>query len=145
MVSAKIGGKTFDRLENYADEEEISRSQAVDRMVKQGLDVEESDMRLVPVKSDGGTIVEEKLDEHGKEVKRTRERQEELEEQFNSREQKQTQTQSLIELQTLLIAAGFLFVAAELSIGLPDLLVIFGGLLILAVSTGFGLRRYGYV
>ncbi len=62
MVSAKIGGKTYDRLENYSDEEEISRSQAIDRMLKQGLDVEESDMRLVPVKTDGGTEIENQLD-----------------------------------------------------------------------------------
>jgi len=62
MVSAKIGGKTYDRLENYSDEEGISRSQAIDRMLKQGLDVEESDMRLVPVKTDGGTQIENQLD-----------------------------------------------------------------------------------
>jgi len=62
MVSAKIGGKTYDRLENYSDEEGISRSQAIDRMLKQGLDVEESDMRLVPVKTDGGTEIENQLD-----------------------------------------------------------------------------------
>jgi hypothetical protein len=61
MVSAKIGGKTYDRLENYSDEEGISRSQAIDRMLKQGLDVEESDMRLVPVKTDGGTEIENQL------------------------------------------------------------------------------------
>ena len=62
MVSAKIGGKTYDRLENYSDEEGISRSQAIDRMLKQGLDVEESNMRLVPVKTDGGTEIENQLD-----------------------------------------------------------------------------------
>lgn len=62
MVSAKIGSKTYDRLENYSDEEGISRSQAIDRMLKQGLDVEESDMRLVPVKTDGGTEIENQLD-----------------------------------------------------------------------------------
>jgi hypothetical protein len=62
MVSAKIGGKTYDRLEKYSDEEGISRSQAIDRMLKQGLDVEESDMRLVPVKTDGGTQIENQLD-----------------------------------------------------------------------------------
>jgi antitoxin component of RelBE/YafQ-DinJ toxin-antitoxin module len=62
MVSAKIGSKTYDRLENYSDEEGISRSQAIDRMLKQGLDVEESDMRLVPVKTDGGSEIENQLD-----------------------------------------------------------------------------------
>ena len=62
MVSAKIGGKTYDRLETYVNKEEISRSQAIDRMLKQGLDVEESDMRLVPVKTDGETEIENQLD-----------------------------------------------------------------------------------
>mgnify|MGYP006914307724 CR=1 FL=1 len=55
------------------------------------------------------------------------------------------QTQSLIQSQTLLTVAGFVFVAAELSVGLPDWFVIVGGLLILAALTGFNLRRYGYV
>jgi hypothetical protein len=32
-------------------------------MLKQGLDVEESDMRLVPVRSDGGTVIEDRLDQ----------------------------------------------------------------------------------
>ena len=62
MVSAKIGGKTYERLDSYAEREEISRSQAIDRMLKQGLDVEESDMRLVPVKTDGGTKIENQLE-----------------------------------------------------------------------------------
>lgn len=69
MVSAKIGGKTYDRLERYSEEEEISRSQAIDRMLKQGLDVEESDMRLVPVRADGGTELEDQLSEMNNEIK----------------------------------------------------------------------------
>jgi antitoxin component of RelBE/YafQ-DinJ toxin-antitoxin module len=63
MVSAKVASRTKDRLDEYADKEGISRSQAIGRILKQGLDVEESDMRLVPVRSDGGTIIEDRLDE----------------------------------------------------------------------------------
>jgi tetrahydromethanopterin S-methyltransferase subunit G len=62
-LTAKVSPKNLDRLESYADREGISKSEATDRLVKQGLDVEESDMRLVPVKSDGGTIIEDRLDE----------------------------------------------------------------------------------
>ena len=62
MVSAKIAGRTYERLEDYAEEQEISRSQAIDYMLKQGLDVEESDMRLVPVRADGGTKIENQLE-----------------------------------------------------------------------------------
>lgn len=61
MVSAKMGNRTVERLEEYAEREGISRSQATERMAKQGLDVEESDMRLVPIKTDGGTQIENQL------------------------------------------------------------------------------------
>jgi Flp pilus assembly protein TadB len=63
MVSAKMGNRTVERLEEYAEEEGISRSQATERMAKQGLDVEESDMRLIPVKTDGGTRIENTLNQ----------------------------------------------------------------------------------
>jgi len=69
MVSAKIASRTAKRLDQYADNEGISRSQAIDRMVKQGLDVEESDMRLVPVRADGGTEIEDQLSQMNNEIK----------------------------------------------------------------------------
>lgn len=62
MVSAKIADRTKERLDDYADREGISRSQAIGMILKQGLDVEESDMRLVPVQSDGGTKIEKKIE-----------------------------------------------------------------------------------
>jgi hypothetical protein len=62
-LTAKVSPKNLERLEKYAEREGISKSEATDRLVKQGLDVEESDMRLVPVRSDGGTIIEDRLDE----------------------------------------------------------------------------------
>jgi len=58
-----MGNRTVERLEEYAEEEGISRSQATERMAKQGLDVEESDMRLIPVKTDGGTRIENTLNQ----------------------------------------------------------------------------------
>lgn len=61
VLSAKVAPRTKKRLEEYANKEGISNSEATDRLVKQGLDVEESDMRLVPVRSDGGTIIEDEL------------------------------------------------------------------------------------
>jgi hypothetical protein len=61
MVSSKMGSRTVQRIEDYAEREGISKSQAVERMVKQGLDVEESDMRLIPVQTDGGTRIENQL------------------------------------------------------------------------------------
>jgi hypothetical protein len=62
MLGAKVAPRTLDRLEKYADKEGISKSEAADRMIKQGLDVQESDMRLVPVQADGGTVIEDELE-----------------------------------------------------------------------------------
>lgn len=62
MLGAKVAPRTLDRLEEYADKEGISKSEAADRMIKQGLDVQESDMRLVPVQADGGTVIEDELE-----------------------------------------------------------------------------------
>jgi hypothetical protein len=62
MISSKMASRTAKRVKEYAEREGISKSQAVENMVRQGLDVEESDMRLVPVKTDGGTEIENQLD-----------------------------------------------------------------------------------
>ena len=58
MVSAKIAERTKKRLDELADKEGISRSQMIDRMLKQGLDVEQGDVKTVP-------IVEEENDFEG--------------------------------------------------------------------------------
>lgn len=42
-ISAKIGDKTVDRLEDWADEEGVSRSQATEHFARKGLDENESD------------------------------------------------------------------------------------------------------
>jgi len=127
MVSAKIGGRTFDRLENYKEEEGISRSQAIGRLLKQGLDVQESDMRLVPVKTDGGTKMENQLQANGKELEKIKQ---ELKSESENQQREQRKTQIL----NVLTVAGLLFIAAELFAGLPVWFILsFGSLL------GFGL------
>jgi hypothetical protein len=78
MLGAKIAPRTLDRLEKYADKEGISKSEAADRMIKQGLDVQESDMRLVPVQADGGTVIEDELEHTQSEVNSLSEEVEEL-------------------------------------------------------------------
>ena len=57
-VTAKLSPKTKDRLEEYADEIGVSRSEAVDRLLKKGLDVQQSDVRLVRVRTDGSGPIE---------------------------------------------------------------------------------------
>jgi hypothetical protein len=63
VLTARLSERTLERLEEYSDREGMSKSKAADNMIRQGLDVEESDMRLVPVRSDGGTVIEDRLDE----------------------------------------------------------------------------------
>jgi len=68
MISSKMASRTAKRLKEYAEREGISKSQAVEDMVRQGLDVQESDMRLVPVRADGGTELEDKIGKVGEKI-----------------------------------------------------------------------------
>jgi len=117
MVSAKMGNRTVERLEEYAEEEGISRSQATERMAKQGLDVEESDMRLIPVKTDGGTRIENSLNQAQKTLENQSEKIE---------EQKTAQTKLWFVLTVAIVWLGshIIFpVGTYLSIGTGVLLI----------------------
>lgn len=118
MVSAKMGNRTVERLEDYAEREGISRSQATERMAKQGLDVEESDMRLVPIKTDGGTRIENTLNQAQKTLENQSER---IEEQKTA----QTQLSLTLTLAILWLGAHILFsIGSLLSIGTGVLLIV---------------------
>jgi hypothetical protein len=52
MVSSKMGDKTVERVEKYAEENDISRSQAVEELTRTALDVEEKEG--VSLITDGG-------------------------------------------------------------------------------------------
>lgn len=71
VLTARLSERTLERLEQYADKEGMSKSKAADYMIKQGLDVQESDMRLVPVKADGG--IEQKVERVSERVEQTSE------------------------------------------------------------------------
>jgi hypothetical protein len=71
VLTARLSERTLERLEQYADREGMSKSKAADYMIKQGLDVQESDMRLVPVKADGG--IEQKVERVSERVEQTSE------------------------------------------------------------------------
>jgi hypothetical protein len=62
MLGAKVSPRTMERLERYADQEGISKSEATQRLLDKGLDVQESDMRLVKVRGDGGTVIQDELE-----------------------------------------------------------------------------------
>jgi antitoxin component of RelBE/YafQ-DinJ toxin-antitoxin module len=132
MVSAKIAPRTKERLDSYKEEQGVSRSQAIDIMLKQGLDVEESDMRLIPVKTDGGSKLENEVQETQKQV--------------NEVESIAEEIQSDIEDDILnnrrnyaFIGIGIAYIVLELGIGLPSLVSIAIGipLIIALIYTNF--------
>ena len=132
MVSAKIAPRTKERLDSYKEEQGVSRSQAIDIMLKQGLDIEESDMRLVPVKTDGGSKLESEVQETQKQVDEVESIAEEI--------------QSDIEDDILnnrrnyaFIGIGIAYIVLELGIGLPSLVSIAIGipLIIALIYTNF--------
>lgn len=114
MVSAKIADRTKERLDEYAEKEGVSRSQAIGRMLKQGLDVEESDMRLVPVQTDGGTKLESQIGEV----------EHKIEKQSESYEHK-LQVQNY---QVLLIGLGLFWISLHLVFNVGGLVTVLTGI-----------------
>jgi len=127
-LTAKVSPKNLDRLENYADREGISKSEATDRLVKQGLDVEESDMRLVPVKSDGGTKIENSLGDVQSQLDRIDSDLQDVED----------RSESFTRLGYLLMVS-LVWIGAEMSLNLPFWFVVPSGLLLI------GLLLYQFV
>ena len=57
-LSARISSNTTERLEEYADERKISKSEATDRLLNKALRIESADVEIVPTATDGGTRIE---------------------------------------------------------------------------------------
>lgn len=123
MVSAKLSPVTKERLEDYADRMGISRSEAVDRMVTQGLDVEESDMRLVKVQNDGGTPIENVENTVGKIQSDVDDLNGEIEKVENGFEAQSVYLRNLLSL----LAFGMVWIGIEITVGLPSYLVLTTG------------------
>lgn len=63
IISASVSEKTKDKVDEFADSEGISRSEAVQRLLDQGLDVQQSDVTVIKGTEgeaipDGGTVRE---------------------------------------------------------------------------------------
>lgn len=58
-LSARISESTFEDLEEYAEERGMSKSEATDRLVDKALKIENGDVEIYPVSSDGGSAIEE--------------------------------------------------------------------------------------
>lgn len=57
-LSSKVSEQTKQRVEKYAESKGISRSEAVDRLVRKSLKIENGDVEIVPVSADGGIATE---------------------------------------------------------------------------------------
>lgn len=128
-LTAKVSPKNLERLEDFAEREGISRSEAADRMIKQGLDVQESDMRLVPVKADGGTVLEDQLSDLQSDVESEID---DLQSDVDDLNQASQQSTRL----TYLIAISLVWIGAEIGIGLPLWVTVTTGPLIVAALFG---------
>lgn len=109
MVSAKVSEKTKKLVDEYAEAEGISRSEAIQRLLDQGLDVQRSDVTVIKgseneVIPDGGEL-------------------EDLRRSVESNGQKGRYTFPLIVI-------GLLWVGVQASTDLPVTLTVLSGLLV---------------
>ena len=65
-VTSKIGDKTVERIEEYAESQDISRSQAIEELTRKALKVEDKGEIVI---TDGGNQVENRLDSFEEELR----------------------------------------------------------------------------
>lgn len=123
-LSAKVSPATIDRVEDYASEKEISKSEATQRLLIKGLDFE--DTNSVILQTDGGQKIENQIGEV----------QQKIEQQSENYEQK-LQVQNY---QMLLIALGLFWIALHLVFDVGGLVTVLTG-----IPVGLGLFYVTFV
>ena len=108
-LSARISSNTTEKLEEYADERKISKSEATDRLLNKALRIESADVEIVPIATDGSGV-EQRINDTETQL-----------EQLNSQVEK-----DLIQnrLSYLLLTAGLIYIIIQTSFEVPSALTI---------------------
>ena len=112
-ISARIDTKTKEMLERYKEEEELTTSEATQRLLRQNLNVKygEGDILF----SDGGTKIKGEIEETQKQVNSVEDIAQKLDEQ-------QTELKDDVQQNNLnyaLLGAGLAYIIIQTTVGLP--------------------------
>ena len=113
-ISARIDTKTKEMLERYKEEEELTTSEATQRLLRQNLNVKygEGDILF----SDGGTKIKGEIEETQKQVNSVEDIAQKLDEQ-------QTELKDDVQQNNLnyaLLGAGLAYIIIQTTVGLPS-------------------------
>lgn len=110
MLGAKVSEETMNRLEEFAESKGISKSEATGRLLRQGLDVVEKNVRVVPLEADGG--LEGDIQDTQNQVEETQNQVEEVSENLDS------MSKQLNDIM-LPLTAAILWLGVEITYGIP--------------------------
>lgn len=134
-LSARISGATYEELEEYAEERGMSKSEATDRLVEKALKIENGDVEIVPVSTDGGTTVEDALKTQSTEIQK-------VNEQIESVSSSITENRLLVRAQNVALLVGFFWVYLQLQVGTSVLVTVLTGLPLIALLIYPLLKRH---
>jgi len=105
-VAAKVSGRTNRELEEYAEEREISKSEAINRLLDDALRIKNDDAQILI--SDGAGEAQETIGEIKTETQKIR-----SDIEADTSKEKRNST---------ILGVGLLYILLQLAVGLPDLL-----------------------
>jgi hypothetical protein len=105
-VAAKISGRTNRELEEYAEEREISKSEAINRLLDDALKIKNDDAQILI--ADGAGEAQETIGEIKTETQKIR-----SDIEADTSKEKRNST---------ILGVGLLYILLQLAVGLPDLL-----------------------
>ena len=105
-VAAKVSGRTNRELEEYAEEREISKSEAINRLLDDALKIKNDDAQILI--ADGAGEAQETIGEIKTETQKIR-----SDIEADTSKEKRNST---------ILGVGLLYILLQLAVGLPDLL-----------------------
>lgn len=126
-LTAKVSPKTLERLEEWAEDKGISKSEATNRLLDKCLDIEEDDKTIVMTDGEGAEIGNQ-LNEVDQQL-----------EQFNQDYVRDSKNRAILNL---LIAFAFIWIIVEIAVGFGSIGVVLTGVPLVASLIYFSLRTW---
>ena len=133
IVSASVPQRLKNQIEEYADRKGLSRSEAINRLIEQGLEMSQSEVTVIygdqEIVTDGGQLAQR----FSAEMSSLQEQAEEIEKRVEKEAEKRQNREVASKRLTAILAVAVVWLGTVTVFSLPSLGVIFSGAGIIAL------------
>jgi|APHM01.1.fsa_nt_gi Ribbon-helix-helix protein, copG family. len=118
-ISARLATSTVENLEEYAERKDISKSEAINRLLDQSLEIENNEASVVI--ADGGGHIEEKINSTENEIQQTQDTVNQLKTEIEKLRQETKEDVTQNGLSWVMLGIGLAFLILYISLSIPSI------------------------